>query len=61
MCSSSRVNNEILGETTTDANGEVDFAPGLARGDGGRAPQLLVAQTRPATTPSSMSASRASI
>ena len=39
------VNNEILGETTTDANGEVTFAPGLARGDGGRAPQLLVAQT----------------
>ena len=39
------VNNEILGETTSDANGEVTFAPGLARGDGGRAPQLIVAQT----------------
>ncbi|HVT77639.1 MAG TPA: hypothetical protein VHD87_11470, partial [Acidimicrobiales bacterium] len=38
-------NNEILGETTTDANGEASFAPGLARGDGGRAPQLIVAET----------------
>src|SRR5262249_10506685 len=34
------VNNEILGEATTDANGEATFAAGLARGDGGRAPQL---------------------
>ena len=39
------VNNEILGESTTDADGRVDFAPGLARGEGGRAPQLLVAET----------------
>jgi uncharacterized protein YfaS (alpha-2-macroglobulin family) len=39
------VNNEILGEATTDANGEAVFAPGLARGDGGRAPQLLVTET----------------
>ncbi len=39
------VNNEILGETTTDAQGRADFAPGLARGEGGRAPQLLVAET----------------
>ena len=39
------VNNEILGEATTDANGEATFAPGLARGDGGRAPQLLVSET----------------
>ncbi|WP_375451874.1 alpha-2-macroglobulin family protein [uncultured Devosia sp.] len=39
------VNNEILGETTTDAEGRADFAPGLARGTGGRAPQLLVAET----------------
>mgnify|MGYP001041107820 CR=1 FL=1 len=39
------VNNEILGESTTDANGEAVFAPGLARGDGGRAPQLLVTET----------------
>ncbi len=39
------VNNEILGEATTDADGRADFAPGLARGEGGRAPQLLVADT----------------
>ncbi|AKR54590.1 PAN domain protein [Devosia sp. H5989] len=39
------VNNEILGETVSAADGRVDFAPGLARGTGGRAPQLLVAET----------------
>ncbi|MGN6488075.1 MAG: alpha-2-macroglobulin family protein, partial [Devosia sp.] len=39
------INNEILGEGTTDANGEATFAAGLARGDGGRAPQLVVAET----------------
>ncbi|MEO5808438.1 alpha-2-macroglobulin family protein [Devosia sp.] len=39
------VNNEVLGEATTDASGHVNFAPGLARGEGGRAPQLLVAET----------------
>ncbi len=39
------VNNEILGETTTDADGRALFAPGLARGTGGAAPQLLVAET----------------
>jgi uncharacterized protein YfaS (alpha-2-macroglobulin family) len=39
------VNNEVLGEATTDADGRADFAPGLARGEGGRAPQLLVAET----------------
>ncbi|RYE08850.1 MAG: alpha-2-macroglobulin [Hyphomicrobiales bacterium] len=38
-------NNEILGTATTDANGRADFAPGLGRGEGGRAPQLLVAET----------------
>ena len=38
-------NNEILGEAVTDANGRADFAPGLGRGEGGRAPQLLVAET----------------
>jgi uncharacterized protein YfaS (alpha-2-macroglobulin family) len=38
-------NNEILGEATTDADGRAVFAPGLARGEGGRAPQLLVAET----------------
>src|SRR5690606_36871260 len=39
------VNNEILGEAVTDADGRALFAPGLARGAGGRAPQLLVAVT----------------
>ncbi|WP_162783645.1 alpha-2-macroglobulin family protein [Devosia naphthalenivorans] len=39
------VNNEILGEARSDAEGRVTFAPGLARGTGGRAPQLLVAET----------------
>ncbi|RYE87181.1 MAG: alpha-2-macroglobulin family protein, partial [Hyphomicrobiales bacterium] len=39
------VNNEILGEATTDATGRADFAPGLARGEGGRAPQLVVVET----------------
>ncbi|HEY0920575.1 alpha-2-macroglobulin family protein, partial [Devosia sp.] len=39
------VNNEILGEGVTDAGGRLGFAPGLARGTGGRAPQLLVAET----------------
>jgi len=39
------VNNEILGEGTTDADGRFDFAPGLGRGEGGRAPQLLVVET----------------
>jgi len=39
------VNNEILGETTSDADGRADFAAGLARGEGGRAPQLLVVET----------------
>jgi uncharacterized protein YfaS (alpha-2-macroglobulin family) len=39
------VNNEILGESTSDADGRAIFAPGLARGEGGRAPQLLVAET----------------
>lgn len=39
------VNNEILSEGTTDASGRVRFAPGLARGEGGRAPQLLVVET----------------
>ncbi|WP_300616364.1 MG2 domain-containing protein, partial [Dokdonella sp.] len=40
------VNNEILGEARTDADGQAIFAPGLARGQGGRAPQLLVAETQ---------------
>ncbi|UXN74923.1 MG2 domain-containing protein [Devosia sp. A8/3-2] len=40
------VNNEILGEGVTDADGRAVFAPGLARGTGGKAPQLLVAETK---------------
>jgi len=39
------VNNEVLGESVSGADGQVIFAPGLARGTGGRAPQLLVAET----------------
>lgn len=39
------INNEILGEAVTDGDGRATFAPGLARGEGGRAPQLLVAET----------------
>src|SRR5690606_13636953 len=39
------VNNEVLGEATTDATGRADFAPGLARGEGGRAPQLITVET----------------
>ena len=34
-------NNEVLGESVTDANGYAQFAPGLARGTGGDAPALL--------------------
>jgi uncharacterized protein YfaS (alpha-2-macroglobulin family) len=37
------VNNEVLGEATTDAAGYARFAPGLMRGTGGMAPGLLVA------------------
>ncbi len=39
------VNNEVLGEATTDASGYANFAPGLMRGTGGMAPGLLVADT----------------
>jgi uncharacterized protein YfaS (alpha-2-macroglobulin family) len=39
------VNNDILGETTTDAAGEGKFDPGLARGTGGLSPQMIVAET----------------
>ncbi|WP_041375997.1 alpha-2-macroglobulin family protein [Polymorphum gilvum] len=39
------VNNEILGEAVSDANGMARFAPGLSRGRGGRTPSLLVAET----------------
>ena len=36
-------NNEVLGETTTNAEGYAQFAPGLARGTGGMAPALIIA------------------
>ncbi len=39
------VNNEVLGETTTAADGTATFEPGLARGTGGLSPQLVVAET----------------
>lgn len=39
------VNNEVLGETVSDANGLASFAAGLSRGRGGRAPALVVAET----------------
>ncbi len=39
------VNNDVLGEGVTDADGQAVFAPGLAKGDGGRAPQLVTAET----------------
>ncbi|HET7717318.1 MAG TPA: MG2 domain-containing protein, partial [Bauldia sp.] len=35
------VNNDVLGEAVTDQNGYVRFDPGLARGTGGAAPQLI--------------------
>ncbi|MEP5515893.1 MAG: alpha-2-macroglobulin family protein, partial [Bauldia litoralis] len=38
-------NNDILGEATTDADGYARFDPGLARGTGGTAPQLIDATT----------------
>ncbi len=38
-------NDEVLGEAKTNADGYVRFEPGLARGQGGMAPQLLVAET----------------
>ena len=36
-------NNEVLGVRKTDANGYALFEPGMARGEGGQAPALLVA------------------
>lgn len=38
-------NNDILGEATTDAEGYARFEPGLARGTGGSAPQMVDATT----------------
>jgi len=40
------INNEILGEATTDENGFANFSRGLTRGRGGMAPSLLVAETK---------------
>ncbi len=39
------VNNEVLGDAVTDDAGYAHFDPGLARGTGGLAPQLVVAET----------------
>ncbi len=39
------VNNEILGTAVTDQAGYARFDPGLARGTGGLAPQMVVAKT----------------
>ena len=36
-------NNEVLAVKQTDSNGTVTFAPGLARGEGGLSPALIVA------------------
>jgi uncharacterized protein YfaS (alpha-2-macroglobulin family) len=36
-------NNDVLATKETDANGAVSFAPGLARGEGGLSPSLIVA------------------
>ena len=41
-------NNEVLSEITTDEHGYARFAPGLARGEGGLAPALLVASAESA-------------
>lgn len=38
-------NDEVLGEAATDASGHVAFAAGLARGEGGMAPAIVVAET----------------
>ncbi len=53
-------NNEVLGTKTTDAQGFARFEPGLARGEGGLAPALIVAARSTATTPSSVSRRRLS-
>jgi len=37
-------NNDVLGEGKTDANGYAHFEAGLAKGQGGKAPALLVAE-----------------
>ena len=40
-------NNDVLATKSTDASGHVAFDPGLARGEGGNAPGMIVASTRP--------------
>ena len=35
--------NEVLGVKPTDANGRVDFEPGLSRGEGGMSPSIIIA------------------
>ena len=39
-------NNEVLAVEKTDARGAVTFAPGLARGEGGLSPALIVASAK---------------
>jgi uncharacterized protein YfaS (alpha-2-macroglobulin family) len=39
-------NNEVLGTQTTDGGGFVSFSASLARGEGGMAPAMLVAETK---------------
>lgn len=39
------VNNDVLGETKSDAEGFARFAPGLTRGKGGRAPAMVAVET----------------
>ncbi len=39
------INNEILGEETSDDQGFAQFSAGLTRGKGGMAPALLIAET----------------
>ncbi len=39
------VNNEVLGETKSDADGFARFAPGLTRGTGGSAPAMIGVET----------------
>lgn len=38
-------NNEVLAQATTDADGRVNFAPGLVRGKAGLAPAVVTADT----------------
>lgn len=40
-------NNEVIGEAVTDQSGHVGFAAALARGEGGNAPAMIVAEGGP--------------